>query len=230
MKSNLPLRVVIFEDEFLLANDLKQQIQKHEYEVIAMFRKAEEGLQFMEKLHETDEIPDVILMDITLAGKMTGIEAAEIICEKYNCALVFLTGMSQLGVFEEAFKTRPHAYLIKPFDINQTIVNIKLAVYQNTLEQQLLKNQGELEQRVMERTRELLEARDQAEEAIRLKNTLLGNISTQIREPLLGLRGMVNLLKAESNDIPNIQRYISYFEDNISHLFSLLQRILELKD
>jgi signal transduction histidine kinase len=103
-------------------------------------------------------------------------------------------------------------------------------VYQNTLEKQLLHHQAELEQRVLDRTRELQEARDQAEEAIKLKNTLLGNISNQIREPLLGLSGMVNMMKEESRENPVFQRYVHYMDDNITHVFSLLRRILELKE
>ena len=230
MNAMQPLKVIIFEDEFLLANDLKQQIQQFNYEVTAMFRKAEEGLQYLAALSSPEDYPDVVLMDISLAGKMTGIEAAEVIMQNYSCALVFLTGMSQIGIFDEAFKTKPHAYLLKPFAINQTIVSIKLAVYQNTLEKQLLRYQSELEEKILSRTRDLQLARDEAENAINLKNILITNISNQIREPLLGLMGMVSLLKEETLNNPNVQRYVKYIDDNVSHVFSLLRRIMELKD
>ena len=138
-----PLKIAIFEDEFLLAYDLKRQIQQFNYEVIATFRKAEEGLQFFDNIRNPEDLPDIVLMDITLAGKMNGIEAARIISEKYNFAMVFLTGMSQMDVFEEAFKTKPHAFLIKPFDIQQALGSIRLAVYQKGIEDQLHKYQGE---------------------------------------------------------------------------------------
>ena len=138
-----PLKIAIFEDEFLLANDLKHQIQQYNYEVVAIFRKAEDGLSFFSSLQQPADLPDVVLMDISLAGKMSGIEAARIMETKYNFALVFLTGMSQMDVFEEAFKTKPHAFLIKPFDIQQALGSIRLAVYQKTLENRLLKNQEE---------------------------------------------------------------------------------------
>jgi DNA-binding LytR/AlgR family response regulator len=136
-----PLKIIIFEDEFLLANDLKRQIQQFNYEVISIFRKAEDGLKFLENIHNPEELPDIVLMDISLAGKMSGIEAAQIMVQKYNFALVFLTGMSQLDIFEEAFKTKPHAFLIKPFDIQQALVSIRLAVYQKGLENRLQKCQ-----------------------------------------------------------------------------------------
>ncbi|MEI7724641.1 MAG: response regulator [Bacteroidota bacterium] len=134
-----PLKIAIFEDEFLLANDLKRQIQPYNYEVIAIFRKAEDGLQFFEEIQEPENLPDIVLMDISLAGKMNGIEAAQIMMAKYNFALVFLTGMSQMNIFEEACKTKPHAFLIKPFVIQQALVSIRLAVHQKNLENQLVK-------------------------------------------------------------------------------------------
>ena len=230
MNARESFNVILFEDEFLLANDLKMQIRPFNYNVTAVFRKAEEGLEYLASLSNPNDFPDVVLMDISLAGKMTGIEAAEVISKKYHCALVFLTGMSQIGVFDDAFKTRPQAYLIKPFDINQAIVSIKLAVYQNKLEKELLRYQAELEDRVVLRSRELIFAIDEAKEAIKLKNTLLKAVSNQILEPMLGLIGMAALLKDETRDLPNLQRFVTYINDNISHVFSLLHKIMELGD
>ncbi len=92
-----------------------------------------------------------------------------IITEQYPCALVFLTGLSQLDVFEEAFRSKPFAFLLKPFDVQQAVVSIRLAVYQKKLETQLKNHQEELEILVKERTVELEKARDRAEEAIKLK-------------------------------------------------------------
>jgi DNA-binding NarL/FixJ family response regulator len=225
-----PVKIIIFEDEFLLANDLKRQIEQFNYVVPAIFRKAEEGLEYLDQIHQPENLPDIVLMDIYLAGKMNGIEAAKIITKKFDFALVFLTGMSQLEVFEDAFLSKPHAFLIKPFDIQQALVSIRLAVYQKTLENRLLKYQEELEERIAERTREFQAAKDNAEEAIKLKNTLLANVSNQIREPLLGIMGIGAMLKEENKDNPNLQRYSQYIEDNSRHLFSLLNKIIELKE
>jgi DNA-binding NtrC family response regulator len=150
-----PLKILLFEDESLIANDLKLQIQQYNYVVMAIFRKAEDGLRFLEGIQKPEDLPDIVLMDISLAGKMNGIEAAQIIAEKYQVALVFLTGMSQLELYEDAFKTKPHAFLIKPFDIQQALVSIRLAVYQRSLESRVLKNQEELEEKISERIREL---------------------------------------------------------------------------
>jgi DNA-binding NtrC family response regulator len=226
----LPIKIVIFEDESLLANDLKRQITPFNYEVTAMFRKAEEGLEYLADDRNKDGFPDIVLMDISLAGKMSGIEAAKIISEKYNVALVFLTGISQLETFEEAFQTKPIAFLIKPFDIQQTLVNLRLAAYQKALENKLLNYQADLEGMIVERTRELQQAKNQAEEAIRLKNSVLSSVSQQIREPMLGIMGIAVLLRQETKDQPELQRFTQYIDDNAHHLFSLLNKIMELSE
>lgn len=134
-------KIIIFEDEYLLANDLKRQIMAFDYEVSAMFGKAEEGLAYLSKIEKQEDIPDVVLMDISLAGRMNGIEAAEIISANYHCAVVFLSGMNQQEVFEECFKVKPRTFLLKPFDIYQALLTIKLAIYLNKLELRLLADQ-----------------------------------------------------------------------------------------
>ena len=223
-------KIVIFEDEFLLATDLKRQLNQYGYEITAMFRKAEEGIRFLEESVDSNNFPDIVLLDISLAGKMTGIDAAEIITAKYPCAIVFLTGMSQLEVFEEAFKAKPFAFLIKPFEAHQAVVSIKLAAYQKNLENQLRRNSEELEIMVNERTKELKFAKDSAEAAIQLKNTVLSNMSIQIREPMYGILGLSAMLKDEMHDKPNLLRYAQYIEDNAKHLFTLLNNIMSLSD
>lgn len=221
-------KIVIFEDEFLLANDLKRQLSQLGYEVVGLFKKAEDGLVFL--ADEKANKPDVILMDITLAGKMTGLDAASVIGEKYPCALVFITGLSQMEIFEEAFKSKPYAFLLKPFDVQQANISIKLAVYQRKLENQLRKNKENLELTVHERTLELEKARDNAEEAIKLKNIFLSNIGNQIREPMYGILGISAMMKEEIKDKPKLLKHVQYIEDNARHLFSLLNKISEINN
>jgi DNA-binding NarL/FixJ family response regulator len=132
-----PVKVVIFEDEFLLANDLKRQISPFNYEVTGIFRKGEDGLQYMADIEKDEDFPELVLMDISLAGKMNGIEAAEIITHKYNIALVFLTGMGQVELIEETINSKPYALLYKPVDIKQALISIRMALYQKTLENKI---------------------------------------------------------------------------------------------
>jgi DNA-binding NarL/FixJ family response regulator len=225
-----PLKVVIFEDEFLLANDLKRQIEQFQYEVIGIFRKAEDGLKFMDETQNQEELPNVVLMDISLAGKMSGIEAARVMVEKYNFALVFLTGMSHMEVFEEAFKTKPHAFLIKPFDVHQALVSIRLAVYQKSLETRLMKHQKELEEKSIERTSEHKISKDLAEEKIKHKYALLENLTSQIRDPMTGILSNLSILKEQFEHRPQFEQYANKIDNHIQCLLSVVDEIEGLKN
>lgn len=220
MSSQQALKVIIFEDEILLANDLRMQIEPYGFKVLSIFRKAEEGLAWLEDQARDGVVFDVILMDITLAGKMNGIEAAGLIMENFGCAIVFITGMSQLNVFDEAFSARPHAFLVKPFDLNQAIVSIRLAVYQNRLEKELIRHQSDLEEIIRERTLELVEARINTENAIRQRNAILRSVLTQLEEPVKGISAEIATLRNSSGDNPeknhaivSIDQYLSRMED-----------------
>lgn len=193
-----------------------------------MFRKAEEGIAALDQ--GTVKPADVVLMDISLAGSMTGLEAGRIITDKYSSALVFLTGLSHVETFEEAFKTRPVAFLLKPFDIQQALISIRLAVYQKQLETRLLKQQDDLEQTVLERTRQLEMAHEKAREAVKVKKTMLSQISSQIREPMYGILGISTMLKQTTEGQPQLQRQVQYIDDNARHLLSLLTKITELSN
>ena len=85
------LKIIICEDEFLPATDLKKQLTVLGYEVLGMFIKAEQGLAYLEKYKDTDQFPEAVILDIILKGEMDGIEAMKVIREKYHCGVMILT-------------------------------------------------------------------------------------------------------------------------------------------
>jgi DNA-binding NarL/FixJ family response regulator len=64
------------------------------------------------------EKPDILFMDISLSGKMDGIEAAETIARNAPIAIVFMTGYSNQSIIDRASALAPAAYLVKPFDFS----------------------------------------------------------------------------------------------------------------
>ena len=82
-----PLRILVVEDESLVARDLHQTLTRAGYEVTALCRTGAEALEAV-KIQQ----PDVVLMDIHLQGDMDGIEAAGRIQREYQKPVVFLTG------------------------------------------------------------------------------------------------------------------------------------------
>jgi DNA-binding NtrC family response regulator len=137
-------RIMLIEDQLIPAYDLRRQLNDMGYEVVAVFTKAETALTYLEDNQGKDTSPDVVILDISLAGKMDGVEASKIIIEKYDCEVIFLTGLLEIKVVEEILRTRPAFFLIKPFDIYYTHICIQMAIHQRTLEREILQLKEEV--------------------------------------------------------------------------------------
>ncbi len=125
-------RLLIVEDERIIAEDIKRILLQYEYHVIDIISKGEKVLEDFEELN-----PDLILMDIMLAGKITGIETASIIKEKYNVPIIYLTAYSNDPILNSAKITEPFGYLIKPFEEHELHATIEMAFYRYKIESTL---------------------------------------------------------------------------------------------
>ena len=104
-------KIMIIEDEILVAMTIRNKLTKRGYEVCQFFTSGEEALKNIEK-----EKPDIVLMDINLEGKMNGIETAQQINKTLNIPIIYVTGYSDKEIMDRAKASKPAGYLIKPFD------------------------------------------------------------------------------------------------------------------
>jgi serine phosphatase RsbU (regulator of sigma subunit)/DNA-binding response OmpR family regulator len=125
-------RIVIVEDEGLVALGIKDGLENMGYEVPAI---AETGESALLRVRECK--PDLILMDIRLKGQMDGIEAAEIIRKKYFVPVIFLTAHSDDGTLQRALGSESYGYIIKPFDERTLHAAIEIALYKARGERRL---------------------------------------------------------------------------------------------
>jgi len=128
------ISLYIVEDELILAHDLKAKLSDLNYEVMGVDTKGENAVDNIAGLKEQNKEPDIIIMDVKLAGSMDGIEAARILTENSNCGIIFLTSLNRNEVFSKSFSLKPYAYLFKPVDIDQIRAAIEVANYQRNLE------------------------------------------------------------------------------------------------
>jgi len=128
------ISLYIVEDELIIAHDLKAKLTNLGYEVLGIDTKGESAIENIANLQDTNIEPDIVIMDVRLAGKMDGIEAARILTENYNCGIIFLTSLNKNEVFSKSFSLKPYAYLFKPVDVDQIRVAIEVANYQRNLE------------------------------------------------------------------------------------------------
>jgi len=125
-------RVLIVEDESIVAMDIKSRAENLGYLVTAVVTSGEEAVEKTAELQ-----PDLVLMDIVLKGKMDGIKAAQSIRDRLNIPVVYITAYSDEKTLERAKITGPFGYIIKPFEDRDLHTAIELALYQHKMENQL---------------------------------------------------------------------------------------------
>lgn len=116
-------RVLIVEDEPIIAADLEDRLLELGYEVVPPCDSGEAALQFLE-----EENVDLVLMDIQLAGKLDGIETAQKILETRRLPILYLTSNSDDATFARAKRTSPAAFLSKPYRGRDLLHAIELAI------------------------------------------------------------------------------------------------------
>jgi PAS domain S-box-containing protein len=142
--------ILIVEDEQIPAVDLKDTLISLGYRVPGIAKSGEMAVEMADEY-----IPDLILMDIRLSGKLSGIEAAEQILLRHSIPIIYLTAYADPELVEQAKKTRPYGYLIKPYDERAIRTEIDIAFYKVELDRNLEREYANLEQRVIERTNDL---------------------------------------------------------------------------
>jgi len=229
-----PISLYIVEDELLIAHDLKNKLTEFGYEVLGIDTKGENCISNIASLKENDKEPDIVIMDVKLAGRMDGIEAARILTENYNCGIIFLTSMNKSEVFSKSFSLKPYAYLFKPVDVDQIRAAIEVANYQRNLEitneriiselkneiEHRKKAEKERNQRLQERIRaeqkvnQLLKQKHQMELDLINRELATSSIFISQKNKIIGLikKDINRLLKTEKsinrNDIAKVLKTI----------------------
>ncbi len=130
-------RILIVEDEKIIAEDIKSTLLKFNYEVPEIVASGEIAIRKAEELK-----PDLILMDIMIEGNINGIEAAKQVYQEFEIPIVFLTAYSDEKILEQAAESSPFGYLIKPFEDRELRATIEMAFYKSKMEKRLRKNRN----------------------------------------------------------------------------------------
>ncbi|MDQ7782124.1 MAG: sigma 54-interacting transcriptional regulator [Desulfomonilaceae bacterium] len=125
-------RILIVEDEGMVAKGVEKTLQSLGYAVVGLAATGEDAVR---KAGETR--PDLVLMDIMLAGDMDGIEAARQIHAGYDIPVIYLSAYADRSVLERAKLTEPYGYLVKPLTERDLQSTIEMALYKARLQKQL---------------------------------------------------------------------------------------------
>ncbi|MDO9576816.1 MAG: response regulator [Candidatus Cloacimonadales bacterium] len=113
-------RILITEDERLIAEDLKQTLQAFGHEIVAIVSTGEKAVEKAKELN-----PDIIFMDIKLEGELSGIEAAKEIRGAIKTAIIFCTAYSDDLTLLQLSTLSPEGYIAKPFRESEILNSIK---------------------------------------------------------------------------------------------------------
>lgn len=129
-------RILLVEDETLVALSVQRALQNWGYEVPVVIAYGEDALQ------KTAEFqPDLILMDINLAGVLDGITAAEQILAQHDIPIIYLTAYADSRTLERTKTTSPYGYLLKPFNDRELQATIEAALHRHQIEKALRKSE-----------------------------------------------------------------------------------------
>jgi chemotaxis response regulator CheB len=116
-------RILIVEDESVIATNLRRTLTQMAYDVIDWVPTGEAAIELAER-----ERPDLVLMDIHLAGALSGIDTARRIWERLQIPIVYCTAHADLETLEVVKTTESYGYVVKPFQSGAVRAAIQLAL------------------------------------------------------------------------------------------------------
>ncbi len=184
-------KVMIVEDEAIIAMDIRSTVEGLGYTVTATASSGDEALS---KVDDAD--PDIILMDIKIAGEMDGIQTAGEINETHNIPIIYITSYSDEKTLERAMDTRPYSYILKPINERALAVELKLALHSHKMELKLIQAHHELQK-----------AYEKLEMLNDMKNDTIMTISNNIQMQISDASDAIN--QAMRSPEQNEKQYLS---------------------
>jgi signal transduction histidine kinase len=222
------LRILIVEDDSVSALLLQRALEKNAHQIIGIADTGEKALEMLD-----EHGADIVMMDINLAGELDGIKTTEIINEKFDIPVVYLSASSDAETLNKVVGTNPSAYVIKPFNIRELNMVIELAIFKDRKEKELQKLNNELEEKVKLRTAELFEANKELTKALEkereineLKSRIVLNVSHGFKTPLTSILSSAQLLQIYAEKEHPLKQKIAKHASKIEHSVRALNNLL----
>lgn len=210
-----PVRILIVEDEKLVADDLQETLQGLGYEVPAAVASGEEALAKV-----TETLPDLVLMDIRLAGSLDGVQTSDLIQSQFQIPIVYLTANADRATLERVKASQPFGYILKPFNEKILATTIDIALSRHWAEQ-------EIRQALSTTETELQAVKQKAQQ----QSEHLSIVAHELRNPITAIKFAVEMLANHSGNLPEEkrERYIERIQNAAKSLNDLLEDVLTLE-
>ena len=235
-------KVLIVEDEAIVAADLANKLERLGYRVSGSVPSGEAAIAIA-----SVQRPDIVLMDIRLSGSLDGIETAERLRRVHPIPVIYVTAHSDPDTITKALGTDPFGYILKPFIDRELKTQIEIALYKHRSELALRENGERLHQRQEELERlneelkdvnrgmvglyaELDEKARELRRADEIKTQFLSNISHEFRTPLNSIFALSSLLleRTDGELTSEQEKQVGFIRKAADSLLELVNDLLDL--
>ena len=122
-----PARILIVDDDPIITRLISIMLQKKGYNVVGIVKSGEESIGKAVELN-----PDLVIMDVSLAGEMDGLDAAHYLFQLFQYPIIFITALSEEDLLERAKYSQPYGIIFKPFTMVEISTNVDLAIYNHS--------------------------------------------------------------------------------------------------
>ena len=196
-------KILITEDEVIIADDLKYLLEKYGYEVPAIAVNGQQAIEFAKQYQ-----PDLILMDIVLSKGIDGIETASELKKIMDVPIIFITAYTDDYVFKKAITADPYGYLIKPYNERELTIIIEMAFYRQEMMQKLNQTMTELK------------------ELNNMKDKFFSVIAHDLRSPMTAFFSGTQILM-HLEDMAQVRSVARHIGQTAENLYKLVENLLE---
>ena len=122
------IRILIVEDESLVARDIENMAVSQGYEVCGIASTGDQSIEMAAEFQ-----PDLVLMDVIIKGSLDGISTAEKIWDSYRIPIIYVTAYADELTLKRAKITEAFGYILKPFDERELKIAIEMAYYKSRM-------------------------------------------------------------------------------------------------
>ncbi len=131
MNTSADIKILIVEDELIIAEDIKTKLLNLGYFVTDIVSTYDEAIHSIRKC-----TPDIIILDIMLGREKDGVDLAKTIRAEYQIPFIFLTSYADKVTVDRAKQVLPDGYLLKPFTDKELFASIEVALFKKQAENQ----------------------------------------------------------------------------------------------
>jgi signal transduction histidine kinase len=216
----LDVRVLIVEDEAIIAHDVALMVEELGYSVAGIASSAKTAVAFAEK-----DLVDIVLMDIRIKGDVDGINLAAQLRQTYRLPVVYMTAHTDDVTLERARATEPFGYIAKPLTSADIKVALSIALQRHRIQWKAEERESSLRAAI----ENLEQSQHHLTRSTKMLSVLTEAIAGDFRDPVHAVRVSAEALAAQNrtNGCEDGSQHLLAISDGCRHIDLLIESLME---